>query len=317
MGQNAGSPGYGVNAAGDAVVYAAYLETEHKSWMNDTSVANMENLNSFDRTMNVKSAMAEVYDDDPYADLEPYNVDDDLAECQTRLDAYLLLTDSADVDNDIDAFVAAAIVEYDTTINPTSNVNDLVNAAEARADLGLQRSISSMATGARDIRAVMTSTFGMAIAHLESQKNLALQEEDAKLRAYEERERTESIIRLAAMHIQHKPWTLQLKQNGAAMLNDLLRLKMLAKQDAVEFEMEMKVRSRLWKLDLFHYRQAALAAINGAVTMPRRQTERERKAALFTQALSAGLQAGAAGGPQAGVATALGSGIIGAYGLGL
>ena len=68
MGQGAGSPGYGVNAAGDAVVYATYLEVEHKSWMNDTSVADMEDLNAFDRTMNVKSAMAEVYDDDPYAE---------------------------------------------------------------------------------------------------------------------------------------------------------------------------------------------------------------------------------------------------------
>jgi predicted GIY-YIG superfamily endonuclease len=163
----------------------------------------------------------------------------------------------------------------------------------------------------------MTTNFTMAVALLESQKILGLQEEDAKLRAYEHRQRTDSIIRLAAMHIQHKPWSLQLKQTGAVMLNDLLRLKMLAKQDAVEFEMEMKVRSRLWKLDLFHYRQAALAAINGAVTMPRRQSERERKAALFSQALSAGLQAGAAGGPQAGIATALGTGAIGAYGLGL
>jgi len=317
MGQSAGSPGYGVNAAGDAVVYATYLEREHKSWLHDLSETELGDLNNYDRTMNVKSAMAEVYDDDPYADLEPYNVDDDLALCQERLDAYLVLVDSAESTNDIDAFVTAAIAEYDSSINPTSNVNTLMDAAEAQANLAASRSISSMATGLRDIRGVMTTGFSMGIALIESNKLLALQEEDAKLRAYQQRERTDAIVRLAAMHIQHKPWTLQLKQTGAAMLNDLLRLKMLAKQDAVEFEMEMKVRSRLWKLDLFHYRQAALAAINGAITMPRRQTERERKAALFTQALSAGLQAGASGGPQAGVATALGSAAIGAYGLGL
>lgn len=307
----------GVVAAGDSMEYVTYKKIAHQSFLYDVPLADINNLDAQDRTMNVKSAMREVYEDDPYSDLEPYNVDDDIAACQERLDAFLLLTDTEDVATDIDAAIAKAIVKVDTSIANSNNVNTLINAAEARANLGAVRSIGTMATGLRDIRGVMTTGFTMGVAMIESQKVLGLQEEDAKLRAYQLRERMDSIIRIAGLYIQHRPWTLQLKQNGAAALNDLLRLKMLAKQDAVEFEMEMKVRSRLWKLDLFHYFQAALVSIDGTATMPRRQTERERKAALFTQALSSGLQAGSSmGSPQAGAATALATFAIGSYGLG-
>jgi len=308
----------GVAAAGDEVQYVSYMKADHQSWLNPVPLAGIEDLAQFDRSMNVHDAMKEVYDDSPYGDFEPYDVDDDVQSIQDRIEEYLTLADASDIETDIDAAIAKAITIYDTDINPSENIDTLINAAEARANITAQRAISTMATGLRDIRGVMTTQFSMGIALIESDKNLGLQEEDAKLRAFEHRLRTDGILKIASLYIDKKPLTLEYKRMGTAMWIDFLRLKMLHKQDMVEYEMEMAVKDRLWKLEMFQYRANALASITGAATMPRSQTKRERMAAAFTQSLSTGLQVGTSmGSPQAGIAAAAGTFAIQAYGLDL
>jgi hypothetical protein len=313
MGMGGGSsPGM---STGDEAKYPTYQMLAHQSILNGHLFDNTTEVN-YDTSMTVHKAVKEVYNDSPYTDFEPYDPDDDFAEMETRLDEYLALVDTSDNEVDFDGAIAAAIAAYDTDIAPTNQVDDLINAAEARANTTASRSISRMATGLRDIRGVMTTAFSMGIALIEAEKNLGLQEEDAKLRAYELRQRTDSIVRLANMHLDKKPLTLEYKRMGLAALGDILARKMTIKQDNVEFGVEMKVKDRLWKMELLQQYMNALAAPTGAV-IPRSQTKRERQAAAVTQALSTGLQVGSSMGPQAGIAAAAGTFAVQSFGLDL
>lgn len=252
-------------------------------------------------------AARSAYGGSPYALVEAYDPSADIDAIQAKYDDWDDLLDELNHIEDIEDIVDAAVAKS-TALVPSSEIDDVVNAFEARSKSAYLRNVSRVATGMFDIGAVMSSQFGMALSQMEVDRQEQVNDVDARLRLMAERERYQSTNAIMSDMVKILLFKIENKRAGVGGQMDISRFNVIASQDQLDKDLTLEVKDAQWDLDLWNYPQGVMSSIAGAATVPRPQTQGERLAAAFGTSTSFGLQAGTVlGSPRAGLVAGVGS----------
>jgi len=295
-------PGMG-SVTPDESQFPANLGLAHAAVLNGVPPTNFANYTSemwaiTPKDMNVADAMLDASSmggGSPFAMVEAYDPDEDIASVQSEYDKFSTLVDALNPATDLEAAIDAAVTWYDTNIEDSGDeIADLVAATEAASRPEHLRAKTRVSAGFQDIRAVMTTQFGMAMASMEHERAMRLLDMEKNLTLFGRRERTQTVLNLANAYLGQSQRQIAQVQTATSMLNDLMRVKVATKQDQIEADLMYEEKDALWDLELFNYHSNVLASIQGAGTMPRSQTQRERVAAALTTSISQAAQVGVA-----------------------
>lgn len=222
----------------------------------------------------------------PYDGLSAYNPDGDLSNAQTKIDYWSALIAAIDANDTIEDAIEDALSVVDSEYNLEPYVDDLVDAFEQRSKGAFLRNVSRVTAGMFDIRSVMTSQFGMALANMEQDRQDQLNDIDARFRLQAHKDRM--VLALQVSNDMQKLRAIQLQgiQGAAGMQQEMSKMRIVAKQDQTNTDLEWEVRESLWDLDLLtNYGAGILSALSGAPMSPLKPGFGER----FIQSLSAGV----------------------------
>jgi len=244
----------------------------------------------------------------PYTLIESWDSDSELAAVDTEYDEYDAFADGLDPATDITAAIAQAIVETETNMGIDSGatsgeVQNLVDAMQDNSKVEMLKDVSRVFTGMYEVRAVMTTSMGMAVAQVEHQRTIALADQEARFRLFIHRERTESILQLTNTYLMERRSQVETARLSTAMRGDIARNRIVVEMDRINFDTHIEGKEALWDLELFGYYGNLIASMTGAAQIPRAMTERERVLNAVMTSASSGIQAGQAlGSPQGGLA---------------
>lgn len=259
------------------------------------------------RTKNVYDTMIDAMSDvggSPYEFVTAYDPDSDLNDTQDRYDTFDSLVSSLDAETDLTAAIDLAVAKVDADVISTTEIDNVVTATDTRMRPQHLRDVMRTAAGFFEARAVMTTSWDLSLASLESQRQRQITETDAQLRLYAQRERADAILRTADMYLAQITRKLEAERIATALQVDIARNKIVAKQDETAFNLDVETRDATYDLELFNYHHTALAALQGVNTLPRIYSGRERLMGAVTNSASAALQFGTAtGNPGVGALT--------------
>jgi hypothetical protein len=229
----------------------------------------------------------------PYAAVQAYDPDGDLAQSQDLFDAWQEALDALDADDIVAANMAASSTAAGGLVT-SDEIDDVVDAFEARSKGAYLREVSRAAVGMFDVGAVLTTQFGMMLAHMERDRADQLNDMDSRLRLMAERERYEAATRFSAEMTQLYMFKMAEMRAGVGGQLDLTRFSIAARQDQIGLDLGYEVSDAVWDLDLINYPMQHIGSLSGAVAMYKQQTPGERLAAAVMQSGSFGLQTGVA-----------------------
>lgn len=251
------------------------------------------------RDKNVYDTMRNAMSDiggSPYELVEAFDPDDAIDSIADRFTTFDGFVADLDPDAEITAAMSRASTEVDAEIGPTTYITAVVNASETRTRGQHLRDVSRAAVGFFETRSVMSTTYDVAMAYLEAQRQLQLNDESTRLHLQAQMERTDAILRLADAYLAQVARRLEAERIATALNFDIKRAEVTAKQDQTEFNLDVETRDATWDLELFAYHAQALGSLQGISTLPRATSGRERLLAAITNSASAGLQFGIATG---------------------
>lgn len=285
--------------------YPTYLQHVHGAILagdDPTGLLTISDYNEWGNVFDFFKAATSAVGGSPYATVEAHDPDESLTANQERYDEWTEILDAMDPETDIAAFVAAAATSADTLV-PSTEIDDVVDAFEARSKGAYLREVSRYAIGMFDVGAVMTTQFGMGLAHMERDRADQLNDLDARLRLMAERERFTSATQLAIEMARYQQFQVQEQRASVGGLVDISKLDIAARQDQIGLDLGYEVNDAIWDLELINYPLQHIGALSGAVALHKQQTPGERLAAGVLQSGSFGLQVGTAlGSPAAGIA---------------
>lgn len=276
--------------------YPTYLQHVHAAFLTGNDPTNTESLSDYNEWGNVADyflAATSAVGGSPYSGLAAYDPATDLAANQDLFDAWQTDLTAADAETDIAAHVTAATTAAGTLVT-SSEIDDAVDAFEQRSKGAYLREVSRAAVGMFDVGAVLTTQFGMMLAHMERDRADQLNEMDSRLRLLAERERYEAATNLAIEMTRFQITKLGEQRAAVGGQMDLSKLAIAALQDQQGIDVKYEVEDALWDLNLISYPLNHIGALSGAVALHRQQTPGERLAASVLTSGSFGLQVGTA-----------------------
>lgn len=295
-----------------ATTYPTYLQQSHAALLTGLDL----NTTDFDLTGFDGQAYGNVFDaivnatsgvgGSPYAAIEAYDPSEDIEAVQARYDAWTEELDAIDVEQLIADWATASTTAANYTV-PTSEIDNAVDAFEARSQAAFMRNVSRFASGMWDIGAVMTSQYGMGLASMELDRQEQLNDMDSRLRLLAERERFETSRSFTGQMAQIYLAKLQEQRAGIGGQLDISRIGAALYQDQIGINLGYEVADANWDLGLFQQGITNIGALSGSLQTYKQQTGGERLAAAVTTSGSFGLQVGTAlGSPAAGVIAGVG-----------
>jgi len=245
-----------------------------------------------------------IVDSSPYRDYDPVDIEVAFFGSGYALSSFPSLYDM------YGKFMAGLDVEvlYDQILAETIDgpvIHDLVSAeADKLSDDIEQEAIPRFETGLRDINSVMSSSFVIGKALMETARTKAISRFSAE-------------ARFRLLPVATDRWRGHLEWNKAVIDNysQILKFYFVSKMDVDSHLMEVNAKNRLWPFTILDYNRIALGAINGA-----QNVQTDVAGASRAQKVIGGALGGAAAGAQIGsvvpgLGTALGAGIGAALGL--
>lgn len=295
---------------GAATDYSPYLKDFHGAILFGADPSAADPITDFTEWGNVADDVVAARRENggsPFAFVTAYDPSSDLEAIQTKYDEWSdelgALEPIANVEDIIDAAVAKA-----DTLVPTAEIDSVVDAFDQRSKSAYLRNVSRFAAGMFDIQAVMTTQFGMGLAAMEMDRQDQLNDVDARLRLMAERERYSSVNAFAGEMTRLLVFKLEQQRAGVGGQLDISRLNIIAYQDEMDKNLTHEMKDAEWDLDLWRHAAGVMTAINGAAVIPRAQTQGERLVSAFMTSGSFGIQVGTAtGNVGLGVAAGVGS----------
>lgn len=238
----------------------------------------------------------------PYADVTAYNPDADIADIEDRLQEFFdSVTDNTPVD-----VLPLAVTWAENNLPTLQGDDDVDDQIEAAAELSRIEHLAAMArvtAGMYDIRATMSTQFGAELAMLEHSRASNITDLQTRLRAHKTDQRQAAIMSLVEVFLRAYTQHMEANRVAAMVQFDASRLKIAAKQDQINFDIEMETRDALFPLELFQYPANFIASLGGVALTPRRETKGERILGAITASATNAFQVGTmTGSPIAGVA---------------
>lgn len=288
MGSGGGGSSSSSGSQTNTIRYAAYIESRHKAFL--SSVATY-------RTSKVATS--------PFADFVATNID------TAFLGSGIAISSYGSLFNKFSTYIETLNIGtlYSTALKRTSNsqeVKSLIVAEGALLSEELEtESYPRLMTGARDLNAVMSSTFVIGKANLEATRLKLLSKFSTGVK-----------FSLLPHALEMWKTNLEWNKNMVETYARYLQLYYSAKMDFTEQNYNMKVKHSLWPFTVLDHERAAIAALQGATNS---KTVAGEGGPSTAQRAIGGALSGAASGAMIGSAipgfgTMLGAGIGAAVG---
>ena len=221
----------------------------------------------------------------------------------------VFLDELAGYDQDkVEAIYAKAKTIAEDFVSVTDlDIDGYMTAFEQRSKAHFQRSVSRATTGMWDVRGVMNTQFSMMLANMEQDRQIELDDMEARLRMLQAQDRSQQTVQVARDFMSNEEFRINALNAMIGAEMDISKFEIISEQDKLEWDLDMETRARLWNLELYSYAGNLLASGGGAVSMPRAQTAREKVLGAFTTSVSFGMNLGVnTRNPAVGVAGGLG-----------
>ena len=279
--------GKGDSKTENTIRYAPYLEAIHQAFLAELG-----------------AAATTAAGDSPYAGYADLDYEDAFYGAGYVISSFPSLYDM------YGKFMAGLDVEvlYDEVFEDLINGVVVTNMISQEADI-LSDDIENVAlprfeTGMRDINAVMSSTFLIGRAMLETARTKAISRFSAEMRG-------------KLLPVVTERWSKHLEWNRSVieMYAQIMKFAIIQKMDIDTHNLEMHAKDVLWPFNAYQYETAALAAMSNATN-----TTSEAAGASRAQKAIGGAMSGAASGAMIGsavpgIGTAIGAGVGGLIGL--
>lgn len=256
----------GGGGSGDQVVttmYAPYIQTKHEEHLDDIFAQVNTTLE----------------DDSPFADYEDIDIVPaffgdgyTIASFPSLYDMYGKFMAGLDIDALFDQM-------FEETVN-SSEVSDLVAAESDLMDDEVETSLARTAIGLRNIGAVMSSQYDVALSNIEAAKVKSISKFSAELK-----------YRLIPVAVERWGKHLEWNSNVVSKHAELMKLYYLTKLDTDQANYEMSTKDKLWPFTIYNYERASLGALHGAKV----ETTKPAGASDGQKALGGALSGAAAG----------------------
>lgn len=209
----------------------------------------------------------------PFTGVSAFNPDAILGEIDDVCQDFLDLIADLDPEDQLNAAITLATSQADTIFNTDTRIDAAVNAFDLRGQEAFQRSVSRAAAGLLGSRSVMTGMFDNTIAYMENQRQMEVNDYDAKIRLTYQDQRI-NYIQTTAQSM------LALVQQQLAAYQTAVELKMrtgiahiTGKNDQITADTALDKNEVLWTLDMFPtYVAGMISSYTGGVPSSREQS---------------------------------------------
>lgn len=305
----------GFGGGGSSPTDAAYVmmySNQYQAWLNGTlNPGAVGGWNAADLIVEATSAVG----GSPYEFVESFDPTDLIEALRLRVETLRDAVDALDpISTTGDVHDAAELAEdlFDDHAGSSSHIGAVVTAAETRGKAAMLRQLSRTVIGLWDMRALMSTQVGPEIALIQAEFGGQLADLDARLRQQADMQRMQSVQHIMGLILAEKERKISALQRQILAEADLAKFEISAKTDQITQDLAWEINDTLWDLNLGPYASNFISATMGASQIPRPMTKGERILGTVTNALSAGLTAGADD-PAMGIAAAalsLGGGLL-------
>jgi hypothetical protein len=303
-------------AEGDEVVYPTHMQIPHSLWLTGYTASEIAALTGDDLD-ELKAKIPAVVDDialarstagnpSPLSGLTSPEVVQYLDDLDERREVFLEALGEYDQEEVTDIYSRAQEIASEFATTNDIDVESFMESFERRTKNAFLRNVSRAAAGMWDTRAVLNTQFGMMMANMESDRQIEVNDMEARLRLLQAQERANQTVQVARDFMNNHEFRINAYNAAIGNEMDVAKFKIITEQDKAEWDVEMATRDRLWNLELYAYGGNVLAGITGAATMPRAMTGREKILGAFTSSSAFGINVGVTTrSPQAGMAAGL------------
>ena len=283
-----GSSGGGGSSG--AVSHAAYLETIHKDWLNDSGADTIEK--------SITEVMDSALGSSPWIGKSAYDPDADIASYAAAIASYAVILAGISETVDWDALYTQA----ETTLSDAAVIADTTLFGTQMDDELVTKVLPRFRRGMQDINAVSSSAFVLGEAVIEAFKDRDVAKYGTSLRLHYQDQRLTATEQMLRLMIQKVSW----EEGYAKLLVESMRIKIVAKKEQTEQDGTIDEADAKWDLEVFQHGSNVLASIGGGTVVP--NMPGKNKAASAIGGAMMGAVAGAyVGGPVgAGVGGVLG-----------
>lgn len=306
-----GSSGGGSSGA---VSYPSYIYTPHAQWINDDG----------SDTLTADSMMTLINDNQgnsPWVSHGPYDPDTDITAMESAITVFSgILAGIVDTTNWASFFTQAetSVGEIsDITNVPDADINDAVDAfSDQRSDELTAKVLPRFQGGMRNINAVQSSAFviGEAVIEAFNDRDVASYSANLRMKAMD------ISVQLKQLHINASNQMLNLMLNRINWQDMLMkttieqkRMKIIAKVEENEIDMEIDHKDAMWDFDLFQHGANLMGGPAGGTVVPGSGSKTSKTSSAIGGALS-GAAAGATIGAPTGIGAPVGATIGGVLG---
>jgi hypothetical protein len=209
----------------------------------------------------------------PFTGVSAFNPDAILGEIDDVCQDFLDLIADLDPEDQLNAAITLATTQADTIFNTNTQIDAAVNAFDLRGQEAFQRSVSRAAAGLLGSRSVMTGMFDNTIAYMENQRQMEVNDYDAKIRLTYQDQRinyiqttAQSMLALVQQQLSAYQTAVELKmRTGIAHIT--------GKNDQITADTALDKNEVLWTLDMFPtYVAGMISSYTGGVPSSREQS---------------------------------------------
>ena len=307
-----GSGSSGGGGSSGKVEYPAYMQTCHGLWLNSAGADTI--------STSVTASMNAALGNSPFTGLLAYDPDTDLAVAEALITALTVLSPTTMLSDALTQFAAVAASE--DTIYSAVTVGSRIDAVKTAYSDMVDDEISvkvlpKFRRGMQDINAVQNSSFviGEALIYAEKTRSVAKFAADIELRAYDKR--GDMVVQLVGEQIKFMSARLDFSKTAAHYSTEFARIKVIAKKEESEANIELSEKDAEWDLRVYQYGSNVMASIAGAAaTVNKKPNSLMSALGGALSGLASGAMMGTAiGGP--GIGTGIGAlfgGLLGGLG---
>ena len=230
--------GGGGGGGSGAVSYPAYMQTIHNDWLDNTGADTI--------TDSVTDVMNTAFGNSPWTGQLAYNPDADVTAMLASANALQTLVTLLSTGTTLDTLISDVLDD--------ARIDDSVDEYAADLDARLTSEIiPRFERGMQDINAVVSSAFVIGRALIEENQDRQVAKYSAELHMKSFGDDAIKVIQLK----------LEYQRMVSHLIAEIYRIKIVAKKEENDVNMDIDDKDALWDLEVFKYGGNLLAAIGG------------------------------------------------------
>ena len=268
-----GGSGGGGGSSGK-IGYPDYVETVHGSWINDSEADTI--------STSMTAVMNAALNNSPFIGESSYNPDGEITAWENAIASYVAILGGIDEVTDWENFYSHATAADSDVIN--ADVDAFADQLDDQIDTKI---LPKFRRGMQTINAVVSSAFPIGEAVIMGFRNRDVAKYASGLRIELGARSTEQMVQMMGKRIG---W----EESYAKLVADTNRIKIVAKKEEWDQELDIEEKDSLWDLKIFQYGGNLLGAPGGSAVLP------DATGPSKTQSAIGGVMTGAAAGGMVG-----------------